>query len=150
LLNKTWSTKNAYHSQTMSAYPWFWPCMSYNLLHLLSTNHKYTLALLKPMLLRTQIIVRSSLKILKNSRRMSPSHLPVKLKFAARFWAFIYSHKIKTFDHVIKYYDTHFRYDIVSSMHLYHLSYVWNLILAYIWDAFGSSSKTGCDNYSCE
>jgi hypothetical protein len=43
--------------------------------------------------------------------------------------------KIKTFGHVIKYYDTLFHYDIVSGIHLYRLSYVWNLILAHIWDA---------------
>jgi hypothetical protein len=45
---------------------------------------------------------------------------------------FIYSFKIKTFDHVIKYYNTLFCYDIISGIHLYHLSYVWNLILEHI------------------
>jgi hypothetical protein len=42
LANKTWSTKNAYRSQTISTIPCFWLYMSYNLLHLLSTNHKCT------------------------------------------------------------------------------------------------------------
>jgi hypothetical protein len=60
---------------------------------------------------------------------------------------FIYSLKIKTFGHVIKYYDTLFRYDIISGIHLYRLSYVWNFILAHIWGAFHSFSKTGCDNW---
>jgi hypothetical protein len=45
---------------------------------------------------------------------------------------FIYLLKIKTVSHVIKYYDTLFRYGIVSDIHLYSLSYVWNLILAHI------------------
>jgi hypothetical protein len=59
---------------------------------------------------------------------------------------FIYSLKIKIFGHIIKYYDTLFRYDIVSDIHLYCLSYVWNLIPAHIWDAFGSLSKTRYDS----
>jgi hypothetical protein len=34
---------------------------------------------------------------------------------------FIYSLKIKTLGHVIKYYDTLFRYDIIPGIHLYRL-----------------------------
>jgi hypothetical protein len=61
-------------------------CMSYNLLHLLSTNHKYTHAcFIKTNAAQNKIIVRSSPKILKRTRRMSPSHLPVKLKSAASY-----------------------------------------------------------------
>jgi hypothetical protein len=59
----------------------FWPCMSYNLLHLLSTNHKYThTCFIKINTAQNKIIIQSSLKILRSSRRMSPNHLPVKLK----------------------------------------------------------------------
>jgi hypothetical protein len=54
--------------------------------------------------------------------------------------------KIKTFGHVMKYYDTLFRYDIVSDIYLYCLLYVWNLILTHIWDAFGSLFKTVYDS----
>jgi hypothetical protein len=62
----------------------FWPCTSYNLLHLLSTNHKCTHAcFIKTNAAQNKIIVRSSLKILEISRRMSPSQLPVKFKSAA-------------------------------------------------------------------
>jgi hypothetical protein len=79
------------------------------------------------------IIVRSSLKILKSTRRMSPSHLPVKLKSAASYKRLFILLRLRlSVMHVIKYYNTLFRYDIASSIHLYHLSYVWNLILAHI------------------
>jgi GR25 family glycosyltransferase involved in LPS biosynthesis len=44
---------------------------SYNLLHLLSTNHKCTHAYF----IKTNV----AQKIFRSSRRMSPSHLPVKL-----------------------------------------------------------------------
>jgi hypothetical protein len=99
--------------------------MSYNLLHLLSTNHKCTHAcFIKTDAAQNKIIVRSSLKILKKSWRMSPSHLPVKLKSTARLYKFIISFKIKTFNHVINYYDTLIHYNIVSDIHLYRLSYV--------------------------
>jgi hypothetical protein len=61
-----------------------WPCMSYNLLHLLSTNHKCTHAyFIETNAAQNKIIIRSFLKMLAISRRMSPSQLPVKLKFAA-------------------------------------------------------------------
>jgi hypothetical protein len=40
---------------------------------------------------------------------MSPSHLAVKLKSAARLLTFIYSFKIKTVGYVIKYYYNLFR-----------------------------------------
>jgi hypothetical protein len=64
----------------------FWPCMSYNLLHLLSTNHKCTHAcFIKTNAAQNKIIVRSSPKTLKNTRRISSSHLPVKLKSAASY-----------------------------------------------------------------
>jgi hypothetical protein len=63
---------------------------------------------------------------------MSPSHLPVKLKSAASYKYLFIRLRIKTFGHVIKYYDTLFRYDIVSDIHLCRLSYVWNLILTHI------------------
>jgi hypothetical protein len=103
------------------------------LLHLLSTNHKCTHGcFIKTNAAQNKIISRSSLKILKSTRRMSPSHLPVKLKSAAKLETFIYSLKVKTFGHIIKYYDTLFYYDIVSDIHLYCLSYLWNLILAHI------------------
>jgi hypothetical protein len=60
--------------------------MSYNLLHLLSTNYKCTHAcFIKTNAAQNKIIIRSFLKIFKSSRRMSPSHLPVKLKFAASY-----------------------------------------------------------------
>jgi hypothetical protein len=60
--------------------------MSYNLLHLLSTNHKCTHAyFVKTNAAQNKINVRSSLKILRSSRRMSSSHLPVKLKSAASY-----------------------------------------------------------------
>jgi hypothetical protein len=60
--------------------------MSYNLLHLLSTNYKYTHAcFIKTNAAQNKIIVQSSLKILRSSRRMSPSHLPMKLKSAASY-----------------------------------------------------------------
>jgi hypothetical protein len=38
-----------------------------------------------------------------------------------------------------------FCHNIILGIHLYCLSYVWNLILAHIWDALGFLSKTGCD-----
>jgi hypothetical protein len=41
--------------------------------------------LIKTNAAQNQIIVRSSLKILKSTRRMSPSHLPMKLKSAASY-----------------------------------------------------------------
>jgi hypothetical protein len=63
---------------------------------------------------------------------MSPSHLPVKLKSAASYKRLFIRLRFKTFGHVIKYYDTLFRYDIVSNIHLYCLSYMWNLILVHI------------------
>jgi hypothetical protein len=58
---------------------------------------------------------------------------------------FIYSLRIKTIGHVIKYYYNLFCYCIISGIHLWRLSYVWNLILAHIWDAFSYLFKTGCD-----
>jgi hypothetical protein len=77
--------------------------MSYNLLHLLSTNHKCTHAcFIKTNAAQNKIFVRSFLKILENSRRMSLSQLTVKLKSAAMLSMFIYSFKIKTVGHVIK------------------------------------------------
>jgi hypothetical protein len=55
----------------------------HNLRHLLSTNHKCThTCFVKINAAQNKIIVRCSLKILKNTRRMSPSHLPVKLRSA--------------------------------------------------------------------
>jgi hypothetical protein len=60
--------------------------MSYNLLLLLSTNYKCTHAcFIKTKSAQNKIIVRSSLKILKSTGRMSPGHLPVKLKSAANY-----------------------------------------------------------------
>jgi hypothetical protein len=88
--------------------------MSYNLLHLLSTNHKCThTCFIKTNAAQNKITVWNSLKILKSSRRMSPSHLTVKLKSTAVIKRLFYFLKIKTFGHVIKYYDTLFCYDIV-------------------------------------
>jgi hypothetical protein len=107
--------------------------MSYNLLHLLSTNHKCTHAcFIKTTAAQNKIIVQSSLKISRSSRRMSPSHLPVKLKSAASYKRLFIRFRIKTFGHVIKYYDALFHYDMVSDIYLYRLSYVWNLILAHM------------------
>jgi hypothetical protein len=107
--------------------------MSYNLLHLLSTNHKCTHAcFIKTNAAQNKIIVRSFLKISKSSRRMSPSHLAVKLKSAASYKRLLIHLKIKTFGHIIKYYDTLFHYNIISDIHLYSLSYVRNLILTQI------------------
>jgi hypothetical protein len=63
---------------------------------------------------------------------MHTSFLIFILDSASCVHGYIYSLKIKTIGHVIKYYDTLFRYDIVSDIHLYCLSYVWNLILAHI------------------
>jgi hypothetical protein len=64
------------------AFPYFWPCMSYNLLHLLSTNHKCTHAcFIKTNAAQNKIIDRSSLKTSRSFRLMSPSHMPVKMKF---------------------------------------------------------------------
>jgi hypothetical protein len=64
----------------------FGPCMSYNLLHLLSTNHKCTHAcFIKTNAAQNKIMARNSSKILKRTRRISPSHLPVKLKSAASY-----------------------------------------------------------------
>jgi hypothetical protein len=63
---------------------------------------------------------------------MSSSHLPMKLKSAASYKRLFIRLRIRTFGHVMKYCDTLFRYDIVSGIHLYHLSYVWNLILAHV------------------
>jgi hypothetical protein len=63
---------------------------------------------------------------------MSPSHLLVKLKSAASYKHLFIRLRFRTFGHVMKYYDTFFRYDIISDIHLYCLSYVWNLILAHI------------------
>jgi hypothetical protein len=60
---------------------------------------------------------------------MSPSHLPVKLKSAASYKHLFIRLRIKTFRHVVNYYDTLFRYDIISDIHLYRLSYVCNMIL---------------------
>jgi hypothetical protein len=45
---------------------------------------------------------------------------------------FIILFKIKTFGHVIKYYDTLIHYNIILDIYLYRLSYAWNLILAHI------------------
>jgi hypothetical protein len=60
--------------------------MSYNLFHLLSTNHKCTHAcFIKTNAAQNKIIVRSSLKISKSTRRMSSGHHPVKLKSAASY-----------------------------------------------------------------
>jgi hypothetical protein len=62
------------------------PCMSYNLLHLLSTNHKCThTCFIKNNAAQNKTTIRCSPKISKNTRRMSPSHLPVKLKSAASY-----------------------------------------------------------------
>jgi hypothetical protein len=87
--------------------------MLYNLLHLLSTNHKCTHAyFIKIYAAQNKIIVRSSLKTLRSSRRMSPSHLPIKMKFRYWFKTFIGLLKIKTFSYLIKYFNTLFSYDI--------------------------------------
>jgi hypothetical protein len=104
--------------------------MSYNLLHLLSTNHKCThTCFIKTNAAQNKIIIQSSLKILKSTRRMSLNHLPVKLKSVASYKRLL---RRMSLGHVIKYYDTLFRYDIISDMQLCCLSYVWNLILAHI------------------
>jgi hypothetical protein len=47
--------------------------------------------------------------MLEISRCMSPSQPPVKLKSAAILSTFVYSIKIKTIGHVIKYYYTLYR-----------------------------------------
>jgi hypothetical protein len=81
--------------------------LAYNLLHLLSTNHKCTYpCFIKNNAAQNKIIVRCSPKILKNIGRISPSHLPVKLKVRCYLSTFIYSFKINTVGHVIKYYYT--------------------------------------------
>jgi hypothetical protein len=53
--------------------------------------------------------------------------------------------KIRTFDHVIKYSNTLFRYDIISGIHLYHLSYVCELDPGAHMRCIRYLSKTGCD-----
>ena len=50
-----------------------------------------------------KIIVWSSLKISRSSRHMSPSQLPVKIKFHCYSETFIYLLMIKTFGHVLKF-----------------------------------------------
>jgi hypothetical protein len=68
----------------MSAFPWLQPYMSCNLLHLLSTNHKCTHAcFIKTNAAQNKIIVQSSPKILKNTRRKSAAsckHLFIRLR----------------------------------------------------------------------
>jgi len=58
------------------------PCFSLECIiipsHLLSINHKCTHPCITAV--QTTIIVWSFLKTVRNSRRMSPSHLPMKLK----------------------------------------------------------------------
>ena len=44
---------------------------------------------------------------------MSPSYLPMKLKIRCYSINAIYSFKIKTFGHIIKFFNTLFRYDSV-------------------------------------
>jgi hypothetical protein len=96
-------------------------------------THKCTHAYyIKTNAAQNKIIVWSSLKILRSSSSMSPSHLPVKFKSAVSCKHLFIRLRIKTFGHVIKYYDTLFCHDIVSNIHLYRLSYVWNLIPAHI------------------
>jgi hypothetical protein len=68
---------------------------------------------------------------LRSSRHMSSSHLLVKLKSAASYKR-LFIHLRLRLSAVIKYYDTLFHYDVVSDIHLYCLSYVWNLILMHI------------------
>jgi hypothetical protein len=63
---------------------------------------------------------------------MSPNHLPMKLKSAASYKRLFIRLRLRLFDFVIKYYNTLFRYVIVSDIYLYRLSYLWNLILAHI------------------
>jgi hypothetical protein len=53
--------------------------------------------------------------------------------------------KIKTFGHVIKYSNTLSRYDIVSDIHLYCLSYVCELDPDAHMRCIRFLSKTGCD-----
>jgi hypothetical protein len=58
--------------------------MSYNLLHLLSTNHKCIhTCFIKNNVAQNKIIVWCSPKISKNTRCISSSHLPVKLTSTA-------------------------------------------------------------------
>jgi hypothetical protein len=59
--------------------------MLYNLLDLLTTNHKCTHVCFIKINAAQKIIFRNSLKILRSSRRMSSDHLPVKLKSAASY-----------------------------------------------------------------
>ena len=97
--------------------------------HLLSTNHKCTHPCITAV--QSKIIVRSFLKILRSSRRISPSQLAMKLKSAASY-TFIYSLKNKDFRSCNKYFNTLFHYGTIMVFHFIFLPYVWNLILAYI------------------
>jgi hypothetical protein len=106
--------------------------MSYNLLHLLSTNHKCTHAcFIKTDATQNKIIVQSSLKISKSTKHMSPSHLSVKLKSAASYKRLFIRLRLSII--YIKYYDTLFRYDIVRvyTCIVYHMCER-NLILTHI------------------
>jgi hypothetical protein len=132
----------------MSAIPWNWPCMSYNLLHLMSTDHKFSHACFtKTNAAQNKIVVQSSLKTSRSSRHMSRSHLPVKLKFRCLLKTFICLLKIMTFGPVIKYFNTLFRYNIISDIHLYRLSYVCELDPGAHMRCIWFLLKTGCDNF---
>jgi hypothetical protein len=60
---------------------------------------------------------------------------------------FNYLLKIKTFGHVIKYFNTLSHYDIVLDVHLYRLSYACELDISAYMRCIRFLSKTGCDIY---